>query len=596
GESLRRRLARLEGEERRILELSSLAVGDLPLRVLLRAVGDTAARRSQSLRNLLDLRLIRWVGNGGGLEPTHDRVRLAVNDTLSKQVEHRNELHKSLVLALLGEPSSDLQALFVHCLGAGLEREALDYAREAAEAAEANLAFGTAARLYERILSLEPGSAQLWARLAVCRRNIGALPEAAAAWEKASEFLGPTGDRELLDTYRWKAAEAWLHSGRWAEGRQGIHTVLQRIGVKIPGSSGWALLRASWFRARYFVGRWLRLHRPKPPSSVQEYSLDRLWSASTAFSMVEPLLSDALGAEHLLRVAGVADAGRRARALGYEAAFEANLGGRLTAVAERHLREAVELLPPDHAGPYDRAWLSLCACAVAGLQGRVTEAVAHGRESERIFRLQCQGAEWELAVLRNYLHANLWYSGEIKDLRTRLRTFDQSAASTQPFAASVHRLGMVAVARVVGDEAEEALKNARDLLENWPARGFSTQHYFGMQVIVEALLYLGRPQEACDHAEKTWGPMNKAGYLSMEWVRNESLFLRARAHAMLRCSKDLHGPVPGPVTEALRSLDACPQPYARAFAALLRASDAAFTGVEVAETLRLASSSATFAG
>lgn len=596
GEGARRRLAALGAEERRMMELSSLAVGDLPLRVLLRALGETRGRRSQSLRRLVDLRLIRWVGGRGGLSPTHDQLRLQVCDDLSQHPAHRNELHKSLVVALLEEPSSDLQALFVHCLGAGMEQEALHYAREAAEAAESNLAFGTAARLYERILTLEGGSPQLWMRLAVCRRNTGALPEAAAAWEKAALLLQEEGEAELLDTCRWRAAEAWLHSGRWAEGRKELGAVLQRIGVKIPASSGWALLRASWFRARYFLGRWLGLHRRRTTSPGQEYRLDRLWSASTAFSMVEPLLSDALGAEHLLRVAAVSDAGRRARALGYEAAFEAAFGGRLTAVAERHLQEAFDTLPPGGAGPYDRAWLKLCACAVSGLQGRTTEAVAHGREAEQLFRLQCQGAEWEVAVLRNYLYANLWYSGEILDLQARLRAFDQSTARTQPFAASVHRLGMGAVARVVGDEAEETLKDAQELLDAWPARGFSTQHYFGMQVIVEALLYLGQPQEACDHAEKTWGLMNKAGFLSMEWVRNESLFLRARAHAMLRCSKGLRGVLPPPIAEALRSLDACPQPYARAFAALLRATDAAFTGQEVAEKLRAASATAQAAG
>jgi hypothetical protein len=243
-ETLRARVARLEPDARRLLEVISVAGGPIAAEAAVRA-----AAIEDSLGTLAVLRagrLVRAAGTGGNLEAYHDRIR----ETVTRHLDagRLRECHVALARAIEGSGRGDPEALAIHFREAGDSAKAGVYAVNAAAQATSALAFDRAARLYRVALELDARGGEparlLRVKLGDALANAGRGEEAARAYLAATE--GANGGEAL--ELRRRAMEQFLRCGQFAQGFASARAVLEDVGMSMPATRLQAL-------AFYLFGR-----------------------------------------------------------------------------------------------------------------------------------------------------------------------------------------------------------------------------------------------------------------------------------------------------------------------------------------------------
>ena len=285
------RILRLPDDARRLLEV--IAISGRPLRptVAWRSLGLESDERA-ALAPLRSGRLIRRtaLSEAEEVETYHDRVRETIVARLEPEVVRHH--HGRLAHTLEASGRADPEVLGVHFQGAGEpEKAAEHYARAAGQAAEA-LAFDRAARLYRLALELRPPG-RVPADGEACRLRAGlaeALANAGRGAEAAREYLAATAGATVADTFefRRRAAMQFLISGHIDQGLATLHTVLEAVGLNLPGTPRRALWSLLLGRARLRL-RGLRF-RERDPSEIAAADLARIdvcWSAVIGLSTVD---------------------------------------------------------------------------------------------------------------------------------------------------------------------------------------------------------------------------------------------------------------------------------------------------------------------
>ena len=237
---IRHRLAVLPPEARRLLEVIAVAGGAVSQGVALTvALGDRRERESLSRLRAESLVRLQGLRDEDSVEIYHDRIR----ETALRSIERADlaEIHLALGRALESSGDADAVALSHHFRQAGEDHRATKHTIDAAEQAEAALAFDRAAELYRAALELRALPAdevpEIEARLAEALANAGRLYDSAKAYLRASD---EGRDREHLEWTR-RAADRLLSSGHSEEGRVVLQTVLESVGVSLPRSNGRAI-------------------------------------------------------------------------------------------------------------------------------------------------------------------------------------------------------------------------------------------------------------------------------------------------------------------------------------------------------------------
>ena len=106
--------------------------------------------------------------------------------------------------------------------------------------------------------------------------------------------------------------------------------------------------------------------------------------------------SDAFRTKHLERILDVGDASSVARALAYEAALEAHVGGPLLEWHAPRLLGHARRLVARTGDPYDAAWFQLGIANRAYCSGRFRAAAEACDASLGILRSRCRGVAWEI--------------------------------------------------------------------------------------------------------------------------------------------------------------------------------------------------------
>lgn len=530
------RVGRLTDAQRDVLEVVAVAGHPLDPHLALRAAG--IARGGADVLHALDETLLRRVASGAEddvLEPLHDRIREVVAASLPE--DRREVRHRAIARELRALPDCDPQQLVHHYRKAGEKQEAAHYAHLAAERAEATLAFGLAADLYRLAMELRGGPPDwtVQVRLADALRNAGRCAEAGEWYEQASLVLATTQpDIDEVRALRQTAAEQFLHTGRIERGLRLLQTGLARFDLSMPATPWMGAVLAVWYRARLT----LRGYGSTPRAAEQvdaptRARLDTLWGATTALSMFSHTRADPLGLRHLLLALDVGEPQRVARALRYEAAFHVGLGAMGLGPLLRRvsgLLDAVAALPRGVGTPYDRAWAELCDASVAWFRSDWSGCAVAGRRGEEIFRNECSGAHWEIAVINLFMLNALVYLGEVEEVRTRVREGLRDAERRgDAFSATIYRLGQPASVWLHDDRPEEGSLLAEEAIQRWPSQDFDTQHYHHLLATVQTALYADRPGEAWQRVVDRWPALRRSLLLTFDCVRSELLHLRARA-------------------------------------------------------------------
>lgn len=541
------RIAKLSPTERELLSVVSVAGGPVQRSVALQACALGEAGRPEVHR--LEAHSLLRFGEFEDLpavETYHDRIReVALGQLSDEKLRH---CHRRLADAMELQPAADPEALVRHWLGAGEPQRATGYVILAAERAESALAFQRAAELYATALALGAGPLlpeEVLTRRAQALAHAGHGGDAATCFSEAAEAYAQQNDKERAFDLRLSAAEQYLRSGRTDEGAELMRRSLEHVGVQFPASPAAAARQSALRRMRFLLKGTRpgpRHSAPQSLSTPKKKRLDALWSATTSFSMMTPVVADAFGTQHLAEALGAGDVSRAIRALGYEAVCEATVGGRFLQQRSKKLVAHTRSLAELTRDPYDQAWVHLAEGCIAWCGCDWRQAARDCDQASEIFRGQCRGVSWEQATAELFSLSALAWHGKLNELATRLPTLLNDAIERSDiFAANNFRLGQHSVLWLAEDRPDYARAQAAQAELSWPQGSYHLQRYTHAFAVAQIELYEGLAAHAFRRVEAEWPALEAGQILRLQTPRVELLHLRGRAALALAEQAVLQG-------------------------------------------------------
>ncbi|MFN0250025.1 MAG: hypothetical protein ACKV2T_24290, partial [Kofleriaceae bacterium] len=525
------RIDQLADGARRLVETVALCAGPVDQTVALAVAGLAGVDVLAALHALRQARLVNGRGTADSivLEPAHDRIRETVVGSLSPT--YSRSAHLRIADTLLAHPQPDPDAL-VHHLRHGGDRERMTtYALLAAERAEATLAFERAAGHLE--LLLEVGVAdgaersRLLERYGDALANAGRAGDAAEAFESAADLSEPGVREQLL---RRRSGELTLRSGRIEIGQARMERVLRGVGLRMPRSRRSAAALSVVRRLRLFTRSLKPRVSTQPLDTAAKARLQALWSASTGLSMVNHVVADALGLQHMFEAMALGDRSHLVRGLGYEAAFEAVIGGKFFRNRCVRILDTMDKLAAESGEPYDLAWAKQARGITAWFLGDWRSSWRNCDEAASLYREHCRGVAWELAICDAYRLPALTYLGDVAELaRVVPRAFIGARERGDLYAVNMLRLGQQSMTFLVADRPGNALEEARAAIAPFPAEPYLLPHYHHLFATAQAELYRGNADVAFIAIESAWVGLGQARLLIVQCLRCEIRHLHARA-------------------------------------------------------------------
>ena len=540
GDVILARVEALEPNARRLVQTIALAGRPIDENVAIAAAAlETSAARAATLA-VRQARLIaaRTGSDGVLLEPAHDRVRETIVAAIPGELARGS--HMRIAETLLARPDPDPDALVHHLRHGGDRQRARVFALVAAERAESTLAFDRAAAHLQLVLELGDATSsdrsQLHERHGIALANAGRGGDAAEAFERAAETGSGDPSRELM--LRRRAGELTLRSGRIEVGMQRMDRVLRAVGVSPPASRRSASMLGVVRRLRLFAkGIRPRVRPLELRDAAAKARLEALWSASTGMSMVNHVLADALGLQHMLEAIALGERSHLIRGLGFEAAFEAVIGGSFLRKRCTKILAAMDALATASSDPYDVAWAQMSRGVTSWFLGDWPAAWQNCDAAAALYREHCRGVAWELAICDAYRLPALAYLGELADLaRVVPRAFTGARERGDLYAVNMLRLGQQSTTFLVEDRAADALVEARAAIAPFPTDTYLLPHYHHLFATAQAELYRGNPEVAWHEIERSWPGLAQAKLLVVQCLRCEIRHLHARAAIALAAS------------------------------------------------------------
>jgi serine/threonine protein kinase len=577
-EVLWQRVTGLPEPARRLLEV--VTVSGQPLRQgdASRAAALGAANRT-ALAVLRAGHLVRSTGPGeqDEVETYHDRIRESVLAHLPAAT--LKGLHQQLAATLEAAGHADPEALAVHFRGADEVTKAGHYYVLAADEAAQALAFDRAANLYRLALDLRPvtGAAEreLRTKLGDALANAGRGPEAAREYQAVADGASAL---ERIELER-RAAYQYCISGHLDAGRAVLHTVLNRVGMRLPQTQGRALLALLWNRLRLRL-RGLRF-RERATGQVSDQELARIeasWSVAAGLGTKNIILAPAFQTRNLLLALRAGEPLRIARALLWEAAQVANEGGPGLPRAQILVETARPIVDQINT-PYVHGLLALVRGILAFHAGRWKTGVELHEQAGSIFREQCTGVAWELGQANAFLLWCVSWMGELADMSRRSAAI-LTEANDKGDLFTAANLGsyIEPLARLADDEPEAAQRVIDDSIRQWSREEYNLQHFTGLMGFTYVDLYRGDGSSAYGRHLQQWSAIKKSLLLHAQICRVSLAELRARSALAVAARADDPRPLLRDADYWARRLEREKMPYAAALAKPLRAGAAALRG------------------
>jgi tetratricopeptide (TPR) repeat protein len=575
---IRHRLVELPPEARRLLEVIAVAGGSVSQGIALGvAMGGRPSR--EPLSRLRSESLVRLQGSHDEdpVEIYHDRIR----ETALRSIERSQlaEIHLALGRALESSGDADAVALSHHFRQAGEDHRATKHTIDAAEQAEAALAFDRAAELYRAALELRALPAEevpeLEARLAEALANAGRLYDSAKAYLRASR---DGQDREHLEWTR-RAADRLLSSGHSEEGRTALQTVLESVGVSLPRSNGRAI--ASLLRNKAVMamrGMKYRLRKESEIPKAELEQLDACWTASRGLVYTDGIVGADFHVRHLRLAVRCGEPVRLARALAAEAHMQAIItGDRKLEPAMALIAEAERLAEQAGSAPA-RGFVVECRAHVWMAVGHWPKAFEDFELATSIFREQCTGMAQELSYCEAHGALCLLFMGRVREVTERAqRLLRESQDRANPYVEGYARGLIGNVGLLAPDKVDEAEKQLATYRREAPRRFEAHKLNYAFQTAA-LRRYVGDAAGAWQVCEQDFPEIKKLTVLSSAFAKAEFLLWRgACAVAGATVAAD-----PKPLlAEAHRNaarLLKHPSVFARAYGHLTRAGAVALQG------------------
>ncbi|MCA9675292.1 MAG: protein kinase, partial [Myxococcales bacterium] len=527
-DAVRARMERLDGDARALM--AAVAVAVRPLSTTLLSAAAHLPDNSDALGALRSERMVRVRGaDAPVVEPYHDRIRQAVLSSLSTEQVRRT--HAELARALAVEDTGDRELMVEHWLGAGEGGRASKYAERAARDAEERLAFHRAAELYG--LALVHGDMPDAERCALTTRRAQTLASAGRLVEAAVEFRSASSlatGRDKLTLQR-KSVEQLLRAGRLDRGLVATDQLLDAVDIRMPRTWRRTVVALVVERARIRL-RGLGWDR-RAEADVDPDVLDRLdvmWSVSSGFTFVNPVLGRVLQARFLREALAAGEPRRVTLAFGLELGYISMPGEpareRAEALFARARALAAQVDQPDAVG-----FIEASGGVASYLAGRFREAHDRIHAGELLLRQHSTEMRWQLDLAEIFRIANLWCLGELREL-VRVQPIYLRAAEEHGNVYSQRGLRgwRSNVAWLIqGDPVAARAHAERAAVARGKGEPFHLHHYYDVLAHVMIDLYERRGDDALARIDGIWRDLEGAHLFRIQSIDIEASWLRGLA-------------------------------------------------------------------
>ena len=455
----------------------------------------------------------------------HDRIRESVVARMPRAQLCQTHLNLARVFSetSTGEP----EVIARHFISGGDVESARPLLLQAAQIAYDSLAFERAVRLWRELLERyefeRAERSSLLTRLGEVLGYLGHAMEAAQAYQRAELLEDASNAVEL----RRLAAEQMLRAGHYEQGSELMGSLLERVGLNIPGNNALLLAGVAALRARVVL-KMMNAGRSVEFTPMARQRAEISWSAAQHLSVTDLKLGAYFGAIHLLDALSHHDPDHLSLSLSLEAVYQAG-SPRGRARAAEYLERATEHALRASDRPYCEGFVCFGRGMTAHLSGRWEAALGHFQDAEHILETECRGVVWELAGARFYQFMCQDFMGEFKPWHERLpHLLEEAERREDSLYAQNWRIWSFRrfLARDRPDRALEEIDRACELKRS---DRFLIQDFWVMYARVNVLLYAARPVEALAVYEESRVGLRSSLLLQLELIEGlvEDAALRA---------------------------------------------------------------------
>ena len=596
-DALRARIAELDTETQRILQLIAVAGASVSRNVAAKTSGLPAESFERGLSMLRSANLVRIGGRDADAHITvyHARVREALYSHLDEEL--RVSLHFQLA-RVMESRGADARQLAMHFHRGADPDKAAHYAIAAARDAARALAFDQAAELYQLALAALPVAAtpknahrDLLSELGMALQNAGRTRESADAYVLAAIHAG---DSDWLELHR-RAAEQLLAGGYMEEGLAAVHQVLARSGMKLPKTGKRALPGVAWnfFRLQRHDLTWQtpsREQMSRPWFAVRATRIDVCWTAGAGLGLVDTLRGvffSTRGARLALRLG---EPYRLARSLCTAAVSAAALGSKSSAarMTEASLRAAQE------HGSNQAMFYAQTARFIYDFfyKQKWRQCVESGRQLEQVWHSAGRGRGFEIDFVIQFYSWALGMTGDVPALTRFFDTFVSDARRVGNRLLEVALRVYHCLVHLAVDEPDRARADVGDAIESWlpGSSDFHLLHAWATFSQGAILLYRGQPfagEELTANVRRLrQSPLHRTRWVLWQdhYMRGRFSLARAVALAPSASSRRIADELAN-ASSAAKRLQRSRAPVARAWGSLVAAGIARVRGdLELAVT------------
>jgi hypothetical protein len=584
----------LPDEERRALEVLSLAVGPLRSEVVAEVIAPLSSLRP-TLRSLRDHRLVRTAGPPESrlVNTYHDSVREAVRDRLSD--EGRRHIHRGLAERLAAQPDAGHAVVGYHFREAGDLGAAAPHLVEAAREASRALALRRAVELMEQAIE---GTASSGLRADLEREHVHLLAAAGLseqAGARAEELLG--GQVGHRDELRRLAVEQFFVGGHVDRGRPLAMEMLDQSGRRWPTESlaSNAALSVHLFRTIGLATTVGVTRRRLVSGRVASAKTATDFAVGRGLGSYDPLV----GSIFLLRATnsalrerdldiaaiGLAYAGALAGFSG--APIPAAVGLQLIALAQSQSRRAGYVR--------GEAFAEVSRGVVRACQGRWRESVECFDRGVARLDQECASADWEANNGKNTSLFSLMNLCELKELGRRVQRYTSEARDRSDLALEVESGLYRSYSLLAEDAPADATENIRETISRWTDSGYHFQHWIAARLEAHRACYDGAGPADLERMQSALRAATRARLTFMQVVRSEGQALIGRLALSRMAGEGPSASLTRVVREAIDALTREKALHATARAASLRAGLALAQGDADGATEHLRVARAAFA-
>lgn len=425
------------------------------------------------------------------LEPAHDGIREAMLQQLNP--DDTRQLHGELALGYARLDDPDVEALARHCAGAGMRAAAARWANSAAIRASDRLAFDRAVEFCRMALAHNEDPSQqlrLQAQLGNALADAGRASEAAPIY---LQLVAESGPREAL-SYRQRAAEQWLVSGRIAEGLSVLRAVFAELDMTLPQGRLGALVQMALSRV-ILRKRGLEF-TPRAEREVSSVELLRIDAcrACWVFSFLSAIHGAALQGRYLRLALAAGEPYRLSLGFAMEAIVRSSEGDNL---GSRSLLERGHALAATVDNPHAVAFQHLSEGYCGYLGGEWHNCSLGAEKADELFTRHCRGSTWELNTLRFFWGNALVHLGRYRELRRRLPVWLRDAEDREDlYAQAAFRLVGTRSLHLADDLPEDGLQDIQIALEEWRIPELGVHRFLAEIARTQILLYQEQPHAA----------------------------------------------------------------------------------------------------